>query len=152
MKNQLNYLLISKNLYQAKLLKNLFNSSFGEVFLHLQFAYYSSVLSDFDNNFYDVFNIICNEDFLHEQKLANLIKILGDNPVFNFENYNFEIKYFKSIKQILLQSLELKEKIIIEYKFAVKKIQNNIIKKELNLIICDEEKHRQILRKMIEKI
>lgn len=63
-----------------------------------------------------------------------------------------QIDYIKETRQVLALNLELKEKTVIDYKIAISKIDNQQIKELLSAILADEEKHRLLLKQLIEKL
>jgi bacterioferritin (cytochrome b1) len=76
----------------------------------------------------------------------------GDPMYCNSENKwvgGRQIDYIKDTKQILKTNLEAKEKIIIDYKIAISKIENQQIKALLSAILQDEETHRKQLQNLL---
>jgi bacterioferritin (cytochrome b1) len=63
-----------------------------------------------------------------------------------------QVDYIKDTKQIIMTNLEMKEKIIIDYKLAISKIANQQIKTLLSVILADEESHRDILSNILKTI
>ena len=76
--------------------------------------------------------------------------MLGGNPKFlNAQNKWFstrEIDYVQGIKQIISFDIELKEKVVLDYKSTIQKISSSEIKSVLSRILADENNHLQALR------
>ncbi len=62
------------------------------------------------------------------------------------------VDYVKSYKQILYTNLELKEKVIIDYKTALGKINDQNINLILSLNLEDEILHKNMILRQIEKL
>lgn len=146
---------IQKNDYHVKILKNLFAGSISENILFLQGLYYCNILSDneslFLNQLYEI--ALCDQE--HCQLLANLIKHSGGDPTYAGGNgislSGTMIDYSKNIGSMLTEMISLKEKILIEYALATKKIQDKKIISSINVIIADERSHKEILEKLLQK-
>ena len=79
----------------------------------------------------------------------------GDPKYLNIHNVwisGKSVDYVKSYKQILYTNLELKEKIIIDYKTTINKISDNNINLILSLNLEDEILHKNMILRQIEKI
>ena len=87
--------------------------------------------------------------------LALDIVLLGDKPDYRhsqnvfFSTSGFE--YPKSIKQIILYAIELKENYIIEIKNALQKVKVKHIIFDLQNILEKNRKHKQMLENIIKK-
>ena len=144
----------SKNNYQIKLIKNLYCGELGETQQMLQFLYFCYV-TNINNDFYEILQTIQKDDSSHHNILGELLHGLGDEPSYFSGNHiplsgvNFE--YFIGLKNIINYALEIKEKIIINYKIAINKIQEKNIKKILENILADEQKHKQLLQNLQTK-
>jgi rubrerythrin len=62
-----------------------------------------------------------------------------------------DFEYFKGIKQMLEYGISQKEKSIINYKIIISKILEKEIKNILEIIICDEQKHKEMLENLLKK-
>lgn len=146
---------ITPNKYYANLLKECYAGTNGETNCILQFLYFSYILSSFENEFNSVLYEIAQDEIDHHSMLGECIVKLGGDPnycspkglVFNGKN----IEEVKGIKQILSLSIELKEKTIINYKVILTKVMEKEIRNILEIIISDEQKHKEILEKMLKK-
>ena len=110
------------------------------------------VLKNFYPEIADLLEDIAKTELLHQQLLSDAILMSGGDPTYSNSQNKWiggrQIDYVKDIKQILSFDIELKEKIIIDYKIAIAKIDNLEIKKLLASILQDEEIHLRKLRKL----
>lgn len=134
---------IRHNSYYLGIIQNLYCSSESEIISFLQFEYQKNLLLPFGNDFARVFGAIAEDDLFHSGLLAEIIISLGGNPVYCDNQGKWlggrKIDYVKNIKQMLDVDIELKEKMIIDYKNAISKIDDNNIKKMLIMIVGEEE-------------
>ena len=139
-----------KNSYYCGILKNLYAGSEGECSVFFQLSYQEYILNSFNHDFCELLNNIRICDLSHQKMLSNAILMTGGDPVFsNAQNKWFstsQIDYVKDITQIINYDVELKEKIIIDYKIAISKIDNYEIKNLLAYIVKDEEDHLNLLK------
>lgn len=138
------------NSYYLGLVQNLYAGSEGELACFLQSTYQFQVLEDSDPKVVDALKKIAEQDQKHLEILSHIILMLGGNPkFFNAQNKWFstrEIDYVQGIKQIVSYDIELKEKVIIDYKSTIQKISSTDIKDILSRILADENNHLQALR------
>lgn len=147
---------LCKNSYYSGILQNLYSGSEGEVITFLQFRYHSYILERFNEPVSQILKKIALDDLKHQELLADAIVMTSGDPVY----YNSESKwisgrqidYIKDTKQILLQNLKLKEKVIIDYKIAISKIDNQQIKALLSSILEEEQSHRTELKTLMSKL
>lgn len=137
---------VSQNGYFAQLLKSLYVGENSESFCAMQFLIYSSNLSNFENEITTLLHKIAKDDFNHANKIGGLIITLGGD----LKNENLQNKYCfsKNINEIINNSIKIKENCLINYKIIRNKIQNSLIKKEIQIIIADEQKHYELLKKL----
>ena len=128
-----------KNSYYSGILQNLYAGSESETsfFLQLRFQIYN--LLKFYPEIASKLKSIANEELNHQEILSGAIIMTGGNPMFcNSQSKYFngrQIDYVKDLKQMLLFYIEIKEKMIIDYKIALSKIENTEIKQtQLNMI------------------
>ena len=145
---------IQANNYYANLIKSVYVGEESETNLMLQFLYFSYVLSNFENDFSKAFYDIAQDDLDHHSMLGECLVRLGGDP--NFINKNVplsgkDFEYFKGIKQMLEYGICQKEKAIIKYKIIINKILEKEIKNILEIIICDERKHKEMLENLLKK-
>ena len=135
----------SFNSYYAGLLRNLYAGPDGAVMRGMQYRYQAAVLG-FNEKLKSALDGFAEEELKEERKLAELIILVGGDPVFaNSRNQFFNgrnIDYIKDFKQIMLQNIENIEKNILDYKVTELKIDNKNIKKELKIIL--ESKKQQL--------
>ena len=147
--------LIKPNNYYSTLLQDAYCGEDGETFYFLQFQYFCYILSSFENEFTDEFYKIAQDDLDHHTMLGECIVKLGGDPIYkNSKGVNFNLKdieYLKGIKQIFTYCIELKEKSIINYKILLSKIMDKEIKNILEIILSDEQKHKEVIENMLKK-
>ena len=89
----------------------------------------------FEKEQYEFLKKLYEDDIEHTQRLAEILVLMGSDPkLINTQNIwlsGKSIDYVKSYKQMLYTNLELKEKIIIDYKTAINKISDS----NINLIL-----------------
>ncbi|MDD4110518.1 MAG: manganese catalase family protein [Clostridia bacterium] len=145
-----------KNSYYSGILQNLYSGSEGETAVFLQFRYHSYILDRFNEDLSQLLRAISFDDLKHQELLANAIQMTSSDPKYcNSEGKwlgGRQIDYIKETRQVLALNLELKEKTVIDYKIAISKIDNQQIKELLSAILADEEKHRLLLKQLIEKL
>ena len=138
------------NSYYLGLVQNLYAGSEGELACFLQATYQFQVLEDYEQEIVDTLKKIAEQDQKHLSILSHIILMLGGNPKFlNAQNKWFstrEIDYVQGIKQIISFDIELKEKVILDYKSTIQKISSSEIKSVLSRILDDENNHLQVLR------
>lgn len=128
-------------------------SSESELVCFLQFEYQKNLLLPFGNDYARVFGQMAEDDLFHSELLSETIISLGGNPVYCSCQGKWlggrQIDYVKSIKQMLELDIELKEKLIIDYKSATSKIDDMKIKKLLGMIVAEEEVACQKLKALL---
>lgn len=141
---------IKHNSYYLGLIQNLYCSSESELVCFLQFEYQKNLLLPFGNDYARVFGQMAEDDLFHSELLSETIISLGGNPVYCSCQGKWlggrQIDYVKGIKQMLELDIELKEKLIIDYKSATSKIDDMKIKKLLGMIVAEEETAYQKLK------
>lgn len=144
---------IKHNGYYLGLIQNLYCSSESELVCFLQFEYQKNLLLPFGNDYARVFGQMAEDDLFHSELLSETIISLGGNPVYCSCQGKWlggrQIDYVKSIKQMLELDIELKEKLIIDYKSATSKIDDMKIKKLLGMIVAEEEAACQKLKALL---
>ena len=149
-------LIIKPNGYYEGIVKGLYSGNEGEVLTFLQEMYQANIVFPFEKEQYEFLRKLYADDIEHTKRLAQILVLMGADPkLINIQNVwisGKSIDYVKSYKQILYTNLELKEKIIIDYKTAINKIEDNNIKLILSLNLEDEILHKNIIIKQIEKL
>jgi len=147
---------VKTNPFYSEILQNLYMSNNGEVYSYLQLCYQSFLLAPFGESLGALFEKIANEDFLHIKILAQQIVAFGGNPVFaNTQGIWLgarAINYSKNAKSMLIADIELKEKLIIDYKTAFLKIEDKNLKTLLKSIITEEEYHLSLFKKNLDNL
>ena len=149
-------LIIKPNGYYEGIVKSLYSGSEGEVLTFMQELYQANMVYPFEKEQYEVLEKLYTDDIQHTTRLAQILVLLGADPKY-INNHNVwlsgkNIDYVKSYKQMLYINLELKEKIIIDYKTAINKISDNNINLILSLNLEDEILHKNMLLRQIEKL
>lgn len=142
------------NSYYAGILQDLYAGKEGEMVMFLQFRYFSYVLSGFHPKLSNILQEIAYDGLKHQNLLAYAIQMTSGNPIYKSDKWfsGDQIEYIRETKKILSLSLKSKERSIINYKFAISKIDNLQIKSLLSSILFEEERHRQQLKNLISEI
>ena len=148
-------LIIKSNGYYQGLITNLYAGNEGEVLTFLQEMYQANIVFPFEKMQYDFLKKMYEDDIIHTARLAEILTLMGGDPKYlNVNNVwisGKSVDYIKSYKQILYANLELKEKIIIDYKTAINKINDKNINLILSLNLEDEILHKNMILRQIEK-
>lgn len=149
-------LIIKPNGYYEGIVKGLYSGNEGEVLTFLQEMYQANMVFPFEKEQYEFLKKLYEDDIEHTQRIAEILVLMGADPkLINTQNIwlsGKSIDYVKSYKQMLYTNLELKEKIIIDYKTAINKISDSNINLILSLNLEDEILHKNMIIKQIEKI
>lgn len=144
------------NSYYLGLVQNLYAGSEGELACFLQTTYQFDVLEQSAPEVSELLKKISEQDKKHLSILSHIILMLGGDPkFFNAQNKWFstrEVDYVQGVKQIVSYDIELKEKIIIDYKSTMQKISSPDIKAVLERILADENNHLQALKNIYENL
>lgn len=151
-----NKLTIKPNGYYEGIVKGLYSGNEGEVITFLQEMYQANIVFPFEKEQYEFLKKLYTDDIEHTTRLAEILVLMGADPkLINVQNIwisGKSIDYVKSYKQILYTNLELKEKIIIDYKTAINKISDNNINLILSLNLEDEILHKRMIVNQLEKL
>lgn len=151
-----NKLIIKPNGYYEGIVKNLYGGTEGEVLTFLQESYQANLVFPFEKDQYEFLNHLAKDDQEHFKRLAQILVVMGGDPKYitaqNIWISGKNVDYVKSFKQMLYMNLELKEKIIIDYKTAISKIEDKNINLILSLNLEDEILHKNMLLRQIEKL
>ncbi|MBE7074686.1 MAG: hypothetical protein E7376_01740 [Clostridiales bacterium] len=149
-------LIIKPNGYYEGIIKSLYAGNEGEILTFLQEMYQANLVFPFEKQQYEFLQKLFTDDIEHTKRLAEILVLMGADPkLINTQNIwlsGKSIDYVKSYKQILYTNLELKEKIIIDYKTALNKISDNNINLILSLNLEDEILHKNMIIRQIEKL
>ncbi len=148
-------LIIKPNGYYEGIVKNLYAGNEGEILTFLQEMYQANIVFPFEKEQFEFLKKLYEDDIEHTRRLSEILVLMGADPkLLNVQNIwvsGKSIDYVKSYKQILYTNLELKEKIIIDYKTAINKISDSNINLILSLNLEDEILHKNMIIKQIEK-
>ncbi|MEG1751498.1 MAG: hypothetical protein RR140_00180 [Clostridia bacterium] len=143
---------LKPNAYYCGLIQNLYAGTEGELCTTMQFFYSANILSPFNKNLSSILEQISKTDFLHASMLSDLIIRLGGDPILINNQGKWlsgrSLDYIKDTKQIISLNLELKEKIIIDTRTAIAKIDDIQVKQVLFQILSDEILHRKSLQNL----
>lgn len=149
-------LIIKPNGYYQGLITNLYAGNEGEVLTFMQEMYQANLVYPFEKEQYEFLKKLYLDDIEHTKRLAEILVLMGADPKYiNVQNIwlsGKSVDYVKSYKQILYANLELKEKIIIDYKTTINKISDKNINLILTLNLEDEILHKNMLTRQLEKI
>lgn len=149
-------LIIKPNGYYQGIVTNLYSGTEGEVVTFLQEMYQANIVFPFEKEQYEFLQKLYEDDIVHTQRLAEILTLMGGDPKYlNVQNVwisGRSVDYVKSYKQILYTNLELKEKVIIDYKTALGKINDQNINLILSLNLEDEILHKNMILRQIEKL
>ena len=136
---------IKNNSYYQGLLQNLYAGGDGEMACFFQFTYQSFILSPFGSEHSKLFSEIAEEDLVHAKHLAEGIISLGGDPAFMSTQGVWlsgrVVDYVKGVKQMVGINIEIKEKLIIDYKTTIAKIDELRLRRMLEGILEEEENH-----------
>jgi len=151
-----NKLIIKPNGYHEGIIKNLYSGPEGEVVTFMQEFYQENLVYPFEKEQYEFLNKIRKDDMEHAKRLSQILICMGSDPKYltakNVWISGRSVDYVKSFKQMLYTNLELKEKVIIDYKTAIEKIEDKNINLILALNLEDEILHKNMILRYIEKI
>lgn len=152
----MNKLIIKPNGYYAGLVTSLYSGNEGEVITFMQELYQANLVFPFEKEQYELLKKLYEDDIYHTTRLSEILTLMGQDPKYLKTNNVWisgkNIDYVKSFKQILYTNLELKEKIILDYKTAISKINDNNINLILSLNLEDEILHKNMILRQIEKL
>jgi len=154
--NMANKLIIKPNGYHEGIIKSLYSGTEGEVVVFMQEFYQENILYPFEREQYEFIKKLRLDDMEHAKRLAQILVIMGSDPRYiNSKNMwisGRNVDYVKSYKQMLYTNLEMKEKIVIDYKTAISKIEDKNINLILALNLEDEILHKNMILRQIEKL
>ena len=145
---------LSPNKYYVEILKNLFSGNVSSATNLLQFLYFANNLVG-QEDIYKQYKEIVFEEIKCNEILAQNIISLGESPIYQnsqkvWLSASF-LEYPKSIKQMLDCSIEIKEKYIINLKFAISKITEKHLVNDLKQLLIINQKHKEILSILLQK-
>lgn len=144
------------NIRYARMLYNDFASDKGELTAITQYIY-EHINYNYDYELSKILLRIAIEEMKHLDILGEIIKKLGENPIYiNSEKKPWtseNVKYnFYSLNEMLEYNVIAEDAAIAGYKKAIKYTNNIYLKKIFERIILDEEKHKEIFIKLQSKI
>ena len=152
----MNKLIIKPNGYYQGIITNLYSGNEGEVLTFMQELYQANIVFPFEKEQYEFLKKLYSDDLIHTTRLSEILVLMGADPKYLKVNNVWisgkSVDYVKSYKQMLYTNLELKEKIIIDYKTAISKINDSNINVILTINLEDEILHKNMILRQIEKI
>ena len=149
-------LIIKPNGYYQGIITNLYSGNEGEVVTFMQELYQANIVFPFEKQQYDFLKKLYVDDIAHTTRLSEILVLMETDPKYLKINNTWisgkSVDYVKSYKQILYTDLELKEKVIIDYKNAMSKIADSNINLILSLNLEDEILHKNMIIRQIEKL
>lgn len=149
-------LIIKPNGYYQGIITNLYSGNEGEVVTFMQELYQANIVFPFEKQQYDFLKKLYVDDIAHTTRLSEILVLMETDPKYLKINNTWisgkSVDYVKSYKQILYTDLELKEKVIIDYKNAMSKIEDSNINLILSLNLEDEILHKNMIIRQIEKL
>ena len=150
--NRTNYPKLKKlnaNSYYLGLIQNLYSASEGELPSFLQ-TFFQATITQSTPKLHALLKKISEQDKKHMEILADAIIKLGGTPkFFNAQSKWFttrEIDYVQGIKQIISYDIEMKEKMVLDYKSTIQKVSSPELKAFLQRILDDEINHLEQLK------
>ena len=102
---------------------------------------------------------ISKSEMMHLQMLGKLIILLGSSLSYKAHYCKKKhlwtpkyIEYKKHPKDMIIADIEAEEKAIEQYRYHIKKIDDNCIKKVLERIILDEENHIVLFKEALKTL
>ena len=140
------------DIYTVSVLKNLATSKHGELGGVLQYIYQSVVADKVIKEIGAIFEEIGIVEMMHLDMLMHAITDFGGNPKyedgqnapFNVSGINYSIR----LKEMLENNINEEEFAIRAYTQAIQKVNNPSLKKLLERILEDEERHLEIFKNL----
>lgn len=132
------------------ILKNLATSRYGELNGVLQYIYQSVIADQVDEDIASVFEEIGVVEMMHLDMLMHAIVDFGGNPKYedaqgtpyNVSNVNYSTK----LKDMLEGNIKGEQMAIQNYTQAISKVKNESLRRLLERILEDEERHLEIFK------
>ena len=140
---------LSPNPFFASLIQKLYAGDSGKLISFLQFSYYSHNLSPFGESLSRTFERIANDDLSHIKTLAEMLVMLGEKPLPKIDGKILSLRNIKAEtdkNSMWLNSIEIKERSIIDIKTVISKIDNRYIKNALTRILNEDNYNLELLR------
>lgn len=143
---------IKHNSYYSGLLQNLYAGSESSISLLLQLLYDANILSCFSRDIAKTFFEFSQDEIHNQYILSQCILMVGGDPLFlNSQNKWFSgrnVDYVKDIRQIIILLIENIEKIILDLKLTISKIDDFQLKKHLTTVLRNEKEHLEKINEM----
>lgn len=144
------------NQYYASILMNDYAGGVSELTAIMQYLYSNFIINGSNINIAKLFENISINEMLHLEILAELINLLGGNPIYegsynNVWNGN-NVFYSKNIKEQLEYSIKIEKDAINNYINDISIINDPYIKNILKRIILDEEVHIKLFEETLASL
>lgn len=149
----------SKNLYYAKILSYSYAGIISELTAINEYVYQHIIFKNINTELSNKLLEISITEMKHLSTLGELIKLLGGNPEYNYQNYYSDtmipwnasyISYINDVNLALKNNIKTENIAILNYKKSIKLIEDENIKKILQDIINDELHHIDIFKSFIK--
>ena len=138
------------------ILKNLLSSRASELTAVLQYTYQSVVSAEIEKEISDIIEEISIVEMMHMEMLMEAIKDFGGNSKYedafgNVFNAGY-VFYSNKLMEMLNANIAGEKKAIEDYSNAIKKVQNESLKKLFERIIEDERLHITIFKRIKDNV
>ncbi|MDD3392271.1 MAG: manganese catalase family protein [Bacilli bacterium] len=144
-----------KNKYYATLLKDDYTGLVSEMTAINQYIYHAFDIEMYDQNLHKMLKNIAIVEMYHLDILAQLIILLGEEPVYFAQNSFWNgsyVDYGHNVLEQLQSDLKAEYKAIENYKRHIEMIKDTNIQNILKRIILDEEIHVKLFTMAINKL
>ncbi len=150
-----------KNAYYANLLKEDYAGNNGELTAITLYSYQHFDKFKENENLAKILSEIAIVEMKHLELLAETIKLLGEKPIYNTcSSLNddcimwsaLNVDYVTNIKGILMADIKSEEIAIKNYKAHKKIIKDKYIKRLIDRILLDEQRHLEIFNALYDGI
>lgn len=143
------------NAYYATLLKEDYTGLVSEFTAISQYIYHSFMIETIDKEISKMLQCIAIVEMHHLKILAELITLLGGNPIYYSQNSFWNgtyVDYGCNLLEQLKSDLEAEYEAIYNYRQHIELIKDPYIQTILKRIVEDEEMHVQLFKSMIAKV
>lgn len=142
------------NMSYAQLLMEDYAGAVSEFTAINQYLYHYFVTKESNHEVGKLLENVAITEMLHMEMLAELILLLGGNPVFRGSRYLWNprmVYYGNDFCGRLKADLDSEYKAIQNYQIHIRMIDDPYVKNVLGRIILDEQVHVQLFKQAIEK-
>lgn len=138
------------------ILKNLASSRVGELGGVLQYIYQSVIADKTNEDIAAIFEEIGIVEMMHLDMLMHAIVSFGGVPKYEDAQGNYfnsaHINYSMKLKEMLENNIKAETIAIENYQMASSRVDNKSLKDLLNRIIEDEERHKEIFKRIQDNV